>query len=146
MILSKNRAVRWSYCYIKYFTNTLANLFENAYSVGAVQGFRPELISPVVSFSRIFVIHQEHLFSGMPECVCDSFFFFTVMCQEELTLFTPLFLQKIRRPVLVSAVKFPVKLLSANMVFVNFSGLKFTPGFQNTKKHCKKMFCKKSCS
>ena len=50
-------AVRWSYCYIKYFTNTLANLFENAYSVGAGQGFRPDRIAPVVSFSRIFVIH-----------------------------------------------------------------------------------------
>ena len=61
------------------------------------------------------------------------FFIFLLQCvRQEFTLFTPLSLKKIGRPVLVSAVKFSVKLLSANMGFVNFSGLKFSPDFQNT--------------
>ena len=33
-----------------------------------------------------------------------------------------------------SAVKFSVKLLLANMGFVNYSRLKFSPDFQNTEK------------
>ena len=32
----------------------------------------------------------------------------------------------------MSAVKFSVKLLPTNMSFVNYSGLKFSPDFQNT--------------
>ena len=70
--------------------------------------------------------------------MCLWFFFFTAMCQEELTLFTPLFLQKIRRPVLVSAVKFPVKLLSANMQ----TGLPQVFRILRSS-HCEKMFYKK---
>ena len=62
------------------------------------------------------------------------FFFFILQCvRQEFTLFTSLFLQKIRRPVLVSAVKFSLKLLSANMGFVNCSGLKLSPGLKNTQ-------------
>ena len=34
----------------------------------------------------------------------------------------------------MSAVKFSVKLLPANMGFVNYSGLKFSPDFQKTQK------------
>ena len=34
----------------------------------------------------------------------------------------------------MSALKFSVKLLPANMWFVNYSGLKFSPDFQNTEK------------
>ena len=57
--------------------------------------------------------------------------FFLLQCvRQEFTLFTSLFLQKIRHRVLVSA----VKLLSANMGFVNCSGLKFSPDFENTQK------------
>ena len=64
-----------------------------------------------------------------------SLFFFLRQCvRQEFTLFTPFSLKKIGRLVLVSAVKFSVKLLSANMGFVNFSGLKFSPDFQNTQK------------
>ena len=43
-------------------------------------------------------------------------------------------------PTGTSAVKFSVKLLPANMGFVNYSRRKFFPDFQNT---CKKMFSEK---
>ena len=53
----------------------------------------PVLISPVVSVSRIFTIHQEHLFSGTPESVCYSFFFFycNVLRKNLLSLLLCLF-------------------------------------------------------
>ena len=76
-------------------------IFLEILTICAVQVFSPELISPVVSFSRIFSIHQEHIYSGTPESVCYSFF--SLECvKQEFILFISLFLQKIRRPVLVS--------------------------------------------
>ena len=44
-------------------------------AICAVQVFSLVLISPVVLFSRIFSIHQEHLFSGTPESVCCSYLY-----------------------------------------------------------------------
>ena len=44
----------------------------------------------------------------------------------------------------MSALKFSVKLLPANMWFVNYSGLKFSPDFQNTEKL--EVFYKSKCS
>ena len=38
-------------------------------------GFQPGTYLPVVLFSRIFSIHQEHLFSGTPESVCCSYLY-----------------------------------------------------------------------
>ena len=71
------------------------------HTICAVLVFSPELISPAVSCSRIFSIHQEHLFSGTPESVSYSFFLLECV-KQEFILFISLFLQKIRRPVLVS--------------------------------------------
>ena len=79
----------------------------------AAQVFSPELISPVVSFSKIFYIEQEHLFSGTPEGVFIHIFYFLLQyVKQEFTLFISLFLQKIRRPVLVSC-----KLVTFNSKF-----------------------------
>ena len=47
-----------------------------------MQVFSPKLISPVVSFSRIFSVHQEHVFSGTPESLL--FIFFTAKCQARM--------------------------------------------------------------
>ena len=44
----------------------------------------------------------------------------------------------------ISALKLSVELLSANMWFVNYSGLKFSPDFQNTEKL--EVFYKSKCS
>ena len=46
-------------------------------------------------------------------------------------------------PTGTSAVKFLVKLLPANMEFVNYSGRKFFPDFKNTQKQALLMFCEK---
>ena len=52
----------------------------------------PVLISPAVSISRIFSIYQEHLFSGTPESVCYSFFFYCNVSRKNLlSLFLCLF-------------------------------------------------------
>ena len=50
-------------------------IFSKILTICAVQVFNPVLISPVVSFSRIFSIHQEHLFSRTPMSVYYSLFF-----------------------------------------------------------------------
>ena len=56
-------------------------------TICALQVFSLELISAVVSFSRIFSIHQEHLFSGTPEGVYYSFFYYNVSSKNLLSLF-----------------------------------------------------------
>ena len=50
-----------------------------------MQVFSPGLISPVVSLSRIFSMHQEHLFSETPESVCYSFFYCNVSSKNLLS-------------------------------------------------------------
>ena len=51
-----------------------------------LQVFSPELISPLVLFSRNFSIHQEHLLSGTPRVFDILFFFFflTATCQARI--------------------------------------------------------------
>ena len=44
-------------------------------TISVVQVFSPELISPEISFSKIFYTHLEHLLSGTSESKCYSFFY-----------------------------------------------------------------------
>ena len=66
-----------------------------------LQVFSPELISPLVLFSRNFSIHQEHLLSGTPRVFDILFFFFFFDCNVSSKNTLSLFLRKIRCPVLV---------------------------------------------
>ena len=52
-----------------------------------MQVFIPQLVSPVVSFSRIFSIHQEHLFAGTPGVFPIHFFYCNVSTKNLLSLF-----------------------------------------------------------
>ena len=54
-------------------------------TISAVQVFSPEIISPVVSFSGFFSIHQKNLFSETLRKFV--IIFFTALCQQEFTLF-----------------------------------------------------------
>ena len=87
--LFKNRL--WHWCFPANFAKFLRTSFiiEHLWwlllkilTIRAVQVFSAEPISTVVSFSRIFSIHQEHLFSGIRECLL--FIFFTAMCQARI--------------------------------------------------------------
>ena len=121
------------------------------------------------SFIRTFILQDFFYRLGTPvfrntwEC-CSYYSFFFFDCSVS-RIYSLLFLQKIRRPVLLSynpitfnskfanrnscgycfrhpgktstktsALKFSVKLLPANIGFVNYSGLKFFPDFQSTEK------------
>ena len=77
--------------------------------------FSLELISLVVSVSRIFAIHEEHLLSGIPESVCYSFFWLQCV-KQEFTLFVSLFLQKSDTQYL-----FPTNWILFNLLFKNFT-------------------------
>ena len=75
--------------------NLKQQIYSKITSISVVQVFNLELISLLISFSRIFSIYQEPLFPGTPESVCYSLFY----CNMSSNNLLYLFLQKIRSPV-----------------------------------------------
>ena len=131
--------------------------------ISAVQVFSLEL-HPYFHSTGFFLQIRNTCFQKHLGMLFILFFFFFFDCSVS-RIYSLLFLQKIRRPVLLSynpitfnskfanrnscgycfrhpgkistktsALKFSVKLLPANIGFVNYSGLKFFPDFQSTEK------------
>ena len=91
---------RGSYWHQKYFTKTLANLFENIYNKCGAG------LQPGIYFTRSFIFQYffytlgTAIFRNIWECLL-----FNILLQcvkQEFTLFISLFLQKIKLPVLDS--------------------------------------------
>ena len=112
------------------------NSFENTcYNGGA--GLQPGT-SPVVSFSRIFSIHF-FTYKIRPPVL----FSYKIRQQKQLWILFQTFQKNSTE---TSALKFSVKLLPASMWFLNSSGLKFSPDFQNTEKLSIGVLQKQSCN